>query len=99
MRVRMRVLGLAACLVLASAAEVLAADPHNPTTNPTGRPSQSCQNPATPNTPGNATNAPGSAFNPTGQAGSVYAGNGANNSANGQVAQYDVACFQASQIP
>jgi hypothetical protein len=39
-------------------------------------------------------NAPGSAFNPTGQAGSVYAGTQPQNSANGQAAQYDVACFQ-----
>jgi hypothetical protein len=95
MRVRMRVLGLATCLVLASAAEALAADPHspsNPTGPATGRPTQSCQ--VTTTTPGNAVNAPGSAFNPTGQAGSVYAGQQPQNSAKGQAAQYDVACFQ-----
>jgi hypothetical protein len=88
---------LAACFVLASAAEVLAADPHspsNPTGPATGRPTQSCGSANAPNTPGNAANAPGSAFNPTGQAGSVYAGQQPQNSKNGQAAQYDVACFQ-----
>jgi hypothetical protein len=61
----------------------------------TGQPKQSCQAGANYplNTPGNSFNAPGSAFNPNGTAGSVYAGNGANNNKNtASVAQYDVAC-------
>ena len=66
------------------------------TPSPTGQPNQSCE--LTPSTPGNAVNAPGSAFNPNGHAGTVYAGEQAQNSKNPKsVSQYDVACFQMSQ--
>ena len=59
----------------------------------TGQPNQSCGSASAPNTPGNAASAPGSAFNPSGQAGTVYAGQQAQNSRNSaSVSQYDVAC-------
>lgn len=85
------------CLILSSAGVVLAASTGN-----TGQPSQTCQSitgyPAV--TPGNSFSAPGSAFNPDGKAGTVYAGTQPQNSNNPRsVAQYDVACFQNSQIP
>jgi hypothetical protein len=73
-----------------------------------GQPGQSCQNPATSTTPGNAANAQGSPFNPNGVSGGVYAngpGTGGPGTATGTghitnptaVSQYDVACFQNSQ--
>ena len=59
----------------------------------TGQPNASCQ--VTTVTPGNAASAPGSAFNPGGTAGTVYAGQQAQNSVNpNAVSQYDVACLQ-----
>jgi len=70
-----------------------AANPHD-STNPSGRPNESCGSATAPTTPGHAASAPGSAFNPGGKAGTVYAGQQAQNSANGQASQYDVACFQ-----
>ncbi len=80
------------CLSVGFAA---AANPH--TGGGTGQPNQSCQNPATSTTPGNAANAPGSAFNPSGNAGTHYAGTQPQNSNNpNSVSQYDVACFQNS---
>jgi len=99
-------LTITACLLLPSAGVVLGADPHSPS-NPTGpakgQPTQSCGSKTAPATPGNAASSPGSAFNPGGVAPSVYAGvpgtpSAANGSSNA-VAQYDVACFQNSQIP
>ena len=84
---------IAGSLVTLFAGTAWATDPHG-TTNPTGRPMQSCGSPTAPNTPGNAASAPGSAFNPDGKAGTVYAGQQPQNSGNGQAAQYDVACFQ-----
>ena len=82
---------LAGLLALASAGAASAASTGN-----TGQPNQSCQ--AEPSTPGNSANAPGSAFNPNGQAGTVYAGQQAQNSKNpNSVSQYDVACYQVSQ--
>ena len=71
-------------------------------TDTSGQPGQSCENPATSTTPGNAASALGSAFNPNGVSGGVYA-NGPGSTPNGQVtnptavSQYDVACFQNSQ--
>ena len=84
---------LSASLFLSLQWPALATDPHG-STNPTGRPNQSCGSDTAPNTPGNAASAPGSAFNPQGTAGGVYAGQQPQNSGNGQAAQYDVACFQ-----
>lgn len=72
-------------LTVALVGTAFAADPHSG--GATGRPSQSCENPDTSTTPGNATNARGSAFNPNGVAGGVY----------NETSQYDVACFQNSQ--
>jgi hypothetical protein len=74
-------------------------------TNPsgTGQPGQTCLSGTAPAEPGNAASAPGSAFNETapGTAGTVYAGNGVSattaNSGNA-VSQYDVACYQVSQL-
>ena len=83
---------LSSALVLGGASAALADNPPG-----TGQPSQSCQNPATTTTPGNAVSAPGSAFNPSGVAGTHYAGNAPQNSTNpNSVSQYDVACFQQS---
>jgi hypothetical protein len=77
---------------------VLAGDPHSGGT--TGQPNQSCENPGTMVTPGNAASARGSAFNPNGVAGAVYANptsRGGVSSGNSHVvSQYDVACFQQS---
>jgi hypothetical protein len=54
--------------------------------------------------PGSSGTASGSAFNPSGTAGTVYAGNpgtasAAHAASPNAVAQYDVACFQTTQIP
>ena len=80
-----------------SATGALANDPH--TGGATGQPSQSCGATNPPAFPGNTANAPGSAFN--GSAGNVYANptsQGGLSSGNTHVvAQYDVACFQATQ--
>jgi hypothetical protein len=74
----------------------LAGDPHSG--GMTGQPNQSCQNPATMTTPGNAAFARGSAFNTAGVAGAVYANptsqGGVSSGNTHVVAQYDVACFQ-----
>ena len=88
---------VAGSLVTLFAGTAWATDPHS-ATNPTGQPSQSCQ--VTTTTPGNAASAPGSAFNPSGNAGTHYAGTQPQNSKNPKsVAQYDVACFQNTQMP
>ena len=85
-----------ACLLVLSTGLAFAADPHSSGT--TGQPSQSCQNPLTAVTPGNAASASGSAYNPSGTAGNVYAGNQPQSQKNPtSVSQYDVACFQNSQ--
>ena len=70
-----------------------------------GQPSQSCQDPATSTTPGNAGNPnnTGSPFSPNGTSGGVYANGFGTGGPNGHitnptaVSQYDVACFQNSQ--
>jgi hypothetical protein len=107
------VLGLGACLLVSSAAVVLAADPHPYTVSGTGQPGShngiSCLSTTAGGLvigggPGNSPSAPGSAFNPSGTAGTVYAGNpgtasAAHAASPNAVAQYDVACFQATQIP
>lgn len=65
----------------------------------TGQPNQSCGSPTALNTPGNSASSPGSAFNPGGVAPSVYAGQQPQNSRNtASVSQYDVACFETSQV-
>lgn len=95
MNLNIRFLASAACLFLSTGAG-LAANPPG-----TGQPSQTCLSSTAPVEPGNAASAPGSAFNEVnGIAGAVYAGNQPQNSKNPKsVAQYDVACFQNSQIP
>jgi hypothetical protein len=103
-------LTIGACLLLPSAGVALAADPH-PFTTGTGQPGSnngiSCGG-------ANATSAPsvngnGSPFNPTPTKpnGITYAGNTGNPTAQPggvgnplhAVSQYDVACFQATQMP
>ena len=101
MNQKMEIFTGAVCLLLFSTGLASAADPHSPA-NPTGRPDQSCQATNPPAFPGNTGNAPGSAFN--GSANLKYAGNAGtpslnNNSPNGVAAQYDVACFQQTQMP
>lgn len=82
-------------MMLGVVAIAAAADPHPG--GGTGQPSQSCEDPATSTTPGNASNAPGSPFNPSGVSGGKYAGEQPQNSNNPHsVSQYDVACFQQS---
>jgi hypothetical protein len=87
------------CLLLPAVA--FAANPH--TGGSTGQPGETCLSKTAPIEPGNAAAAPGSAFNEVnGIAGSVYAGNGISaTTANSPhaVSQYDVACFQNSQVP
>jgi hypothetical protein len=92
--IRRFILGItvSTAIVVAGASAAFADNPPG-----TGQPSQSCQNPATTTTPGNAASAPGSAFNTSGVAGTHYAGNAPQNSTNpNSVSQYDVACFQQS---
>ena len=74
----------------------LANDPHS-TENPTGKPSQSCQE-LNPNpghlstvTPGHAQESPGSPFNEPGES-STEGGTGGSHYS--ESSQYDVACFQ-----
>ena len=70
-----------------------------------GQPSQSCQDPATSTTPGNAGDPSntGSPFSPNGTSDNVYANGPGTGEPNGTiknpttVSQYDVACFQNSQ--
>lgn len=96
MGVRLLITAAITVLVLTVVGIAAAANPHSG--GATGQPSQSCQNPATSTTPGNAANAPGSPFNPNGNAGTHYAGTQPQNSQNPKsVSQYDVACFQNSK--
>jgi hypothetical protein len=98
-------IAISACVLALTGSQALATDPHSG--GSTGRPMESCQALGL-TTPGNSGNSPGSPFHepltmgpndPGGKAGLVYAGNGLNNSSNGQASQYDVACFQQSQMP
>jgi hypothetical protein len=91
-------LTIGTCLLL-PAGTAFGANPHG--AGGTGQPSQSCQ--TTTVTPGNAAAAPGSPFG-GGTADQHYAGNsGTKSLAHAQspnaVSQYDVACFQNSQMP
>jgi hypothetical protein len=70
-----------------------------------GQPGQSCEDPATSTTPGNAGDPSntGSPFSPNGTSGGVYADGPGTGGPNGgaitnptAVSQYDVACFQNS---
>jgi hypothetical protein len=88
------------CLLLPTGG-AFGANPHS--AGGTGQPSQSCQNPTTPVTPGNAAAAAGSPFG-GGIADQHYAGNPGTASllhaqSSHAVSQYDVACFQNSQVP
>jgi hypothetical protein len=70
------------------------ANPTGPVTHP-GQHGQECGDLGTVPGGGNSSNSPGSPFY-DGTAGSHYAGQQPQNSANGQNSQYDVACFQQS---
>ena len=96
---------VAVSLVFAAlpASAAFADNPH--TTTPTGQPGQSCEDPATSTTPGNAGDPSntGSPFSPNGTSGGVYADGPGTGGPNGgaitnptAVSQYDVACFQNS---
>jgi hypothetical protein len=105
-------LAIGACLLLGSAGIALAANPHHFTTSPTGQPGTnngiSCGDANATSAPSGAVNGGGSPFNPdpTKPNGIVYAGNTGNPTGPGgvgnpahAVSQYDVACFQATQMP
>jgi hypothetical protein len=91
---------LVACVAFGAAAApgAFANDPHS-SENPTGAPSQSCQelNPNkgenNPFTPGHAQESPGSPFNEPGESSTEGGKGGAHYS---EKSQYDVACFQHS---
>ena len=100
---------LAGCLTLSLAAPGFAANPHPSTTSGTGQPGSNnginCNTGTVGAGPGGSVSANGSPFNTS--VNKTYAGNtgnptglggNANNSANA-VSQYDVACFQHSQMP
>ena len=82
------------CLFVLGLAAPAGANPTGPVTHP-GQHGQDCGSLGTPPGGGNSANSPGSPFN-DGTAGSHYAGQQPQNSANGQNSQYDVACFQQS---
>jgi hypothetical protein len=103
---------IGACVLLASAGVVLARNPHPSTTSGTGQPGSNngiaCGGAGATSTPSGAVNGGGSPFNPdpTKPNGITYAGNTGNPTAPGgvgnplhAVSQYDVACFQATQMP
>jgi hypothetical protein len=103
-------LTIGACLLLASAEAVLAANPHPSTTTGKGQPGSnngiSCNTGAVGGGPGGSVNANGSPFNLDVM--KTYAGNVGNPTGPGgtsnantahAVSQYDVACFQHSQVP
>ena len=73
---------------------IAAADPTGPVTHP-GQHGQDCGQLGTPPGGGNSSSSPGSPFN-DGTSASHYDGQQAQNSANGQNSQYDVACAQPS---
>jgi hypothetical protein len=83
---------ITAGFTLGLASPALADNPHS-STNPTGPPSQSCQNYAANVRPGNSGNSPGAPFNEPGINSTNGGTGGANYSPN---SQYDVACFQQS---
>jgi hypothetical protein len=95
------VLALGCAIALPSPA--FATDPHGTTLNPnpTGQPSQSCQDlSADPingpfPTPGHTAGSPGSPFNEPTPANGMTGGNGGAHYSGSS--QYDVACFQQSQ--
>ncbi len=107
-------LSIATCLLLPSIGGVLAANPHPFTTSGTGQPGSnngiSCNTGLVGPGPGGSVNAGnpagtnGSAFNTAFE--KTYAGNPGNPTGPGgvgnpahAVSQYDVACFQHSQMP
>src|SRR5215469_3706570 len=81
-----------ACLLLSSAAVVLAANPHPSTTSGKGQPGSNngiaCGSAVAPNAPSGAVNGNGSPFNPTPTTpnGIVYAGNPGNPTGPGGIA-------------
>lgn len=96
-------LTIGACLLLPSAGIVFAADPHA-VTGATGQPGTASSGTAI--QCGNFTTTPGNTAtntnSPFGNSSKVYAGAGAGNSGTTSThaaSEYDVACFQQSQIP
>jgi hypothetical protein len=85
---------LVACGAFAATASpgALANNPHS-SENPTGPPSQSCQE-QEPNTPGKAAESPGAPFNEPG-INSEQGGKGGQHYS--ERSQYDVACYQQAQ--
>jgi len=82
-----------AATIVTLAGPAFADDPHSPS-NPTGQPSQSCQDYSATTRPGNSFQSPGSPFNEPG----INSVNGGTGGANySETSQYDVACFQAAQ--
>jgi hypothetical protein len=95
MRKLLVTLTIVGALLFSIAGVALADNPH--TNGTTGQPSQSCQAQTEAPGGGNRSQSPGSPFT-GGNADSHYAGSQPQNSNNPKsVAQYDVACFQASQ--
>jgi hypothetical protein len=90
-------LAIGVCLLALSAGAVLAANPHSPGT--TGQPNQSCQSFSATTRPGNSGTSLGAPFNEPG-INSTSGGTGGNAyNAAGAPSEYDVACFQQSQMP
>lgn len=82
-----------AAMIVGLAGQASAANPHS-TDNPTGQPSQSCQDFSATTRPGNSGSSPGSPFNEPG----INSDNGGTGGANySESSQYDVACFQVAQ--
>ena len=103
-------LAVGACLLVPVAEAVRAANPHPSTTSGTGQPGSnngiSCDTGSVGPGPGGSVSANGSPFNPS--VNKTYAGNPGNPTGPGgtsnantahAVSQYDVACFQHSQMP
>ena len=84
--------GVTLTLLVGMAGQASAANPHS-TDNPTGQPSQSCQDLGAAR-PGQSGSSPGSPFNEPGVNSTDGGTGGANYS---ESSQYDVACFQATQ--
>lgn len=104
-------LAIGTCLLLTPVGVARAENPHPFTTSGTGQPGSNngiaCGGPNATSTPSGAVNGNGSPFNPTPAKPIEYAGNPGNPTAQPggvgnplhAVSQYDVACFQATQMP
>ena len=102
MRSLLRLMAMAACVMVMTVATAVTAGASETLQSPTtGQPGASANPPHTCQiftiTPGSSAAANGSPFNPTGQAGNVYAGNSGtasivNSNSTAAVSQYDIAC-------